>query len=118
MNIDKTAKLVHKHCSDLIGKDLDSFTALPLIAMEREKNEELRAFIQSLGTFLEPNEMLGFHENVGTATDVKNGISLRFAVTRGRTPAVTSNETGKVFLLSREGIARLAVRCGINEKTA
>ena len=114
MNLEVITDYVKEYCPEFAGKDnVNLFTVLYALAEEREANKKHREFLLSIGSFLGKNEILGFCTDIGTASDDKNGIYLKFLSGMNGCPAVACEKTGKTFLFSWDSIARLAVRCGV-----
>jgi hypothetical protein len=114
MKQENKTDFVQNYCPEFVGKDDVALPdVLQALAEAREKSEELEQFMLRLGDFLAENEMLAFNTHVGTAKDEKNGIELKFSSTLHHAPTVECKKTGKTFMLSWQGIARLAVRCGV-----
>lgn len=117
MNLEVITDYVKEYCPEFVGKDnVNLFTVLYALAEEREAIKKHREFMCSMGRFLGGgggSDFLAFCTEVGTINDEKNGFSFVLLATLNGTPAIACKETGRTFVFLWEGLARLAVRCGV-----
>lgn len=79
-----------------------------------ERHEKLINFVESLGEVHGEN-YLTFNNHVCNVVDKTNDIRLSLSSSLPmHEPMVTCQETGNVFVMNWEGIARLAIRFGVD----